>query len=806
MLCIRKSLTISGFLCFLCGGLIWSVGTAFPQVEGPFRGNEPIEELVVELTIGPNGNDLDVPVALDLGLGFPLWLAPVGIDEGTVPPFGAVPQTSTASQVLSPGATGTFTFRVETEDVGQDVFRATPQLLAGVQISDIARIGFTTNGSADWVLEGYQISINGHPFAAAQGVNLSPKQVGEMNQTRLGEVAVETATIQPDIEALQALVDAGFAADEDQQRLTELFSQHSALLAERSWLEGQFNGVYPWYVDGNFENPFRNETAVNSVKVTLVTDIHVGADSHNAIYFQIGAHKYRVSDLNNPLSAEFGPQEFDLDLRTGPLTTADLRSFAVGMIGDTTPFGAAPDRWHPQRILVEVDGRNMYDSDESPIDRLSLEAVRLIPPAHVDERNRLVFNVPTARELFVWTAGQGAGLNLTAGGAVELPDPGDPLFPGAERGLDPEAFPPDDGFVGIPLFPGEFGPGWGGGAVWWPPEWGVIPPWCEPLLPWLIPFWPLPPGLDPPAIGEPFQIENVRIADGWMVLEPYTITWGVAGDESAIDHYTVMLVEVQPDQDPPVILPALADVDVPVGTRSVELMLDQNMPTPPGRFLQPVVVAVPIVAANGMHHESGPVKPLLRGRNEMSLNNVYQIDNNWFEKVVAFGEDPGDEVAVWTFGEQESHNGLLFDDGQPAWNVGVRFPQNTKLELSFRESGFGLSPTKYRLAAQAGFLGIPDPASNIKVKLSIRFSWIDPNLGGGIQLAAIDIPAVQLVNPAGDPPKPLTLITQEFNTADFAGANECRTWVRVEFSGTVDPAHPPALFGVHIAPTPQMNP
>jgi len=85
-----------------------------------------------------------------------------------------------------------------------------------------------------------------------------------------------------------------------------------------------------------------------------------------------------------PLNASFGPQLFELDLLAGPLAAADLRGYALGMLANPFPYADAPDRWHPQRLLVEVDGRVVYDSEEVDMDRLSLEAIRLIPPLQIE--------------------------------------------------------------------------------------------------------------------------------------------------------------------------------------------------------------------------------------------------------------------------------------------------------------------------------------------------------------------------------------------------------------------------------------
>lgn len=65
--------------------------------------------------------------------------------------------------------------------------------------------------------------------------------------------------------------------------------------------------------------------------------------------------------------------------------------------------------------MVEVDGRVVYDSEENDIDRMSLEAIRVIPPAHVDAAGKVVQNAPNPRETFIWEAGKAMGLDLAPG-------------------------------------------------------------------------------------------------------------------------------------------------------------------------------------------------------------------------------------------------------------------------------------------------------------------------------------------------------------------------------------------------------
>jgi hypothetical protein len=88
---------------------------------------------------------------------------------------------------------------------------------------------------------------------------------------------------------------------------------------------------------------------VREAKVTVVTAPHSGADTRNYVYFQTGGHKYLLGSPTAPLTPDQGPQEFRLDLEAAPLTAADLRGYALGMLGHPSPYGDAPDRWHRRR-------------------------------------------------------------------------------------------------------------------------------------------------------------------------------------------------------------------------------------------------------------------------------------------------------------------------------------------------------------------------------------------------------------------------------------------------------------------------
>ena len=89
--------------------------------------NEVVQTVHVEITIGADGEALNETVAMDLGLGFPFWLAPVGETPGSLRGFGAMPRVG-AGNSIAPGATASFEFSANT-DSGLDPLLTSPQLL-----------------------------------------------------------------------------------------------------------------------------------------------------------------------------------------------------------------------------------------------------------------------------------------------------------------------------------------------------------------------------------------------------------------------------------------------------------------------------------------------------------------------------------------------------------------------------------------------------------------------------------------------------------------------------------------------------
>jgi hypothetical protein len=562
--------------------------------------------------------------------------------------------------------------------------------------------------------------------------------------------------------------------------------------------------------------------------VTLTTCEHTGAGTGNYVYFRSGGKKYALSSPLSPLNASYGPQTFSLDLLAGPLEAADLRGYAVGMLAHPDPYADAPDRWHPQRVLVEVDGRVVYDSEQVEMDRLSLESIRLVPPAHVNEQGETIANALTARETYVWEAGTGQGVDLAQQQALPLPAADDPASPPAEPLLDeladqgwwPDQEPLDPGMgdaeidieswngdfdPGFPLFPGEMPGGWMGppADVWpdWDPAWGDLPPWLDFLFSWVFPDADdLPPGEDPPPAGDPFQIEDVRITEGWDVNGPLTIAWTLAGDTSGIDHLVVALREVYPDRDFPLGAVLLSEQAVLGQTEYIG-----TMPAPAAdcRFVAPVVTAIPIDPTATAHHQFGPAKAIFPIGSSVAqqpqLLNTYVCERPpapvLFGTVNYGGEPPGLGRAVWAAGELATHNALLFDNSTPGWNIGVRTEVNDTIHTELHTSPLS---GRYRVLAHVGFLHGAGGGNDVQVETRCLLDPVAPGLPHPYAPVS-----AHLVNPVAGPPSPMALIEQVIDTADTGVPGNAQLFVFFTVSGgAVDPTHPPALVGVRLIPEP----
>jgi hypothetical protein len=685
-----------------------------PAIEDDFGRDETVETISITIATGDDGQDVDETMAIDLGLGFPLWLDPLGREADEATPFGAVPDQSDAGPTVAAGQSATFTFRAEATDGGDRLHR-TPALLNEVRVSDISRIGLLATGNTDWCLHRLQVVINGKTLYSADEMDVHIQNEQALAQLRLDEVGEEVARMRADAESLAELVSSGLATEEEEQRLRDIDEVIVPQLQEQSRIERQLAGSYPWYLARDFQSPWRNGHNVESMSVTLTTATHAGADTTNYVYYQTGGRKYLLTSPLNPLTADFGPQTFDIDLIGGPATAGDLRGHCVGMLGHGEPYGDAPDRCHVQRMLVEVDGRVVYDSEENELDRLSLEATRLIPPAHLDDGGEVVVDTPVARETYVWRAGTGIGVDLVRGGAEALPPPTDPAWPPPEPGLEyDETVATDfmeDGFQeGFGPFPGEtyietdvaIGDPWGGdpwggdpwgGDPWGGDPWGGDPwggdPWggdswgWEPAASWLDVLAGLlldRAGVDlteiveaieeavADPIGEPVQIENIVLDISEIEPSDMHVAWEVSGDASDVESYLAEIFVLRPHEPEPNLV-LLTDASVPPGDHLAEFTIDPARldvaitPDPNSTFF--IARVTPVMAADSSADpgQFGAAVPALESMHSIQMNRpnyVFQTGGAWDSAPIEFGPPLISSRALWTAPAIATHSGFVF--------------------------------------------------------------------------------------------------------------------------------------------------
>lgn len=801
-----------------------------------FAADEPIRSIAVKIGVG-SGADLAEPVALDLGLGFPLWLHPLGRAGKERALFGAIPPRADSGTTVRSGQGATFAFEGG-EDAGQDLLGASGQLLEGLRVSDISRIGLASRGSNDWVLAEYEIKINGKVFAANSGLMAKACEAQEKARARIAALDPQVTPLKEEAEELKALIETGLANDQDKERIRKIEEGLLPLLKERERLRRQLDGGYPWFIDPEFRSAWRSGEEIGVMKVTLTTAAHSGADTRNYVYFRVGGHKYLVASPANPLGAGGGPRELPVDLMAGPLTASDLRGYAIGMIGVGEPSDAAPDRWHPQRLMVEVDGRIVYDSEENDIDRMSLEAIRIIPPAHLDGAGELVKNTPGPRETFLWEAGKGMGLDLAKGGALALPAKGQPGYPEPEVGLgETSAFGGTmivEGWGGFsddyPPFPGEGGywPGWGWETDWgggWGPGWGMGPGWMDLLLGAMGTLAPLLPGLDPPPVGEPFQVTSVRMTSPADPSGNFAIQWDVTGDAGSIHNFTVLILPVRPEQANAIDFAApLAEIDgVGAGARNLSIPLSHYPAAAdaPNLYLIPVVVAHATDAAAddgvGDHTGLGLALPYVFSATDPDQMHVWLILDEAGAVLPMSPADPGGSgPAVWFAGEVTSHRtGLLFGNTMPGQNIVIRPGAGAAHDDIYV---LAISPDisgRYRCHFNLGFEGESDGATGADGDMIAELT------GGGPTHRYYPGPAYVIPapwpqplthvasTPGGDEPMPVIGVQEPPGTAHVIdtvadggpGMWQLSTAIHVK-GAAVDEDHPCVLFGLRLVKVP----
>lgn len=826
-------------VCLLVAGVFCTTARAEFKMGTVLKPSDEVEKLTVTINVGKDGGDLAEGVALDLGLGFPLLLEPVGQVQSQAAGFGAVPQETTAGQKISAGGNGTFTFSLKA-DAGQDKFGTSSQLLDGIRVSDISRIGFAGLGKKGWTLAGYEIRVNGELLASDDSVNAKVGDAQTAAQFGIADLGLKITPLKRTMADLVALEEAKLATEADLKLLAETKQKLQPMLEKLKLLRAKSEGRYPWFIENKFVPLGQKGAPIKSAKVTLLTRSHSGADTKNRVYFRTGGHKYLLSSYDNPLSSSLGPQVFDLDLLSGPLTAGGVRGFAVGMLAHDQPHGDAPDRWHPERILVELDGSIVYDSEEYPYDRKSLDAIRIIPPLHLDADGDAKNNKDhTLREVYLWESGQAMGLDELDNSPLPLPEPDDPNYPEAEPGLPDDSgqdddaapgdvLPDDEGFPEDDWFPGENdwfpddggvrppggGGGWlpppGGGGGWWPPG-GGGGGWLPPSggggggwWPWWLPGG----GANPPPAGPVPQVKDARITSGWKMNDPFTVEWDFVGDESTVSQYRITLYTFKPELSNPIQL-LLDTKTAAVGTRSTTVNI--------GGPMAGVDYVIAQVTADfndaTLHADLSPAHAVFPSNTNPLLDKLHIVPMQYQIQPVgpplppplptgpiSSGSDPGGARAVWTFGLEQSHIDYEFAGSPQAWNVALRAAAgDASLDLPLSVLvGVPVGPAKkYRFVSYVGFAKGKGAVNTA----DFGISCVITKFGGPAFAPGPTV--VTVANPIAGVPQPMKKVEFVFDSSAYGGPGAYLLRFRAKvMGGQLDVNHPPAFFGARFVPEP----
>ena len=435
---MRRFSVCAGLLAVVLALLLVPIGTAaradFTQGQSLMPGTA-VDTLTIRLKLA-NATSLSEPLALDLGLGFPFWLPPSDALASSLP-FGAIPQATTVGGIGDAGATLEFTFSCRDRS-GRDGLRTSPQLLAGIHVSDIARIAFSNGEGECAKVVGYEILVNDKKLASNDEVKPTvggSSDATAANPTNGQDIKKRLRSVEQLLANLHALGEAGQLAAVDRDRIVALQSQRSALIAESQAIHAAAF-ARPWFVESQWRPVGRGSAAIESLKVTVATKPTSEARTENDVYFAVGGHKFLLFSRTNPPAIGLGPQQLTLDLRHAQLVSGDFRNFSLGMLANRVPQTTV-DGWQLTQLQVEVDGNVGYDSNDYEADRKSLAAVTLIPPAQYDWRGKPVEVRPrTPREFVTWQPGTAQGLDPTT--LEPLPD-ADDVTPGPSPSPQPDA-------------------------------------------------------------------------------------------------------------------------------------------------------------------------------------------------------------------------------------------------------------------------------------------------------------------------------------------------------------------------------
>jgi len=316
-------------------------------------------------------------------------------------------------------------------------------------------------------------------------------------------------------------------------------------------------------------------------------------------------------------------------------------------------------------------------------------------------------------------------------------------------------------------------------------------------------------GANPKPKGKPFQIESVKVTAGWKYNDSFAIDWTVSGNEDQIQEYVVSLFVTRPDKKQPYYAEVMR-AHVKPGKRSCVGKLDLAPVSIPFHYLSPVVVAIPKNPKKTPHKRIGPARAVVPGLKSVPgayplsvmpldlwpmFTRVYKVKGTQTSKSLPIslgGQVLKPGAAVWPAGQLQSHNAILFDRGQPTWNLVAR-PAKGDDELGV---AFVVPKTKgrYRFFAFIGFAGKAGRSNEMDIQMECF-------VGGSNQGKH----NTSLKVKAGSPPPPLKFFTAKIDTAKVSPGNQSIAILFTFKGGDKDPKFAPAIFGARMIPERAMN-
>lgn len=740
--------------------------STYPQ-ESSGPADEPVENLTIRIGLAPDSAPLDGYLAVDLGVGTPLLL----VSSTAMPGWLAAspePNAVAGDLPLQPARDAVFEFRApatpEPEDYGRRYV-----FFRNLRVSDIGRVGFLAPVSAAWTLDTVEVSANGRVLLAVSNGRINPSESRSETEAQLQSLGQDLGTREQELRDLRALQEAGLATQADLERLVQLEQELAELDAQRRWLEGVLAGRYPFYVERRFLNPLRGGFPLTQLELLLETAPAPDAGTVHSVFLKLGGH----SVLLNPQGDELEPPgsyALPVDLFSVPLVPSDLRRVELAVLARPSDPPGEVDLLRLRRVALAIDGRTFYDSDQSTIDRMSLQAVALGPPVWRQPDGSPGTWQPTTEWLPVWTAGAGQGLQVALPGSS-----------GTEGPVDAGGPPVGPGLPGWPL-PGP------GPMPGWDPTWGLPPVWIDVFFGWLLPPLPLPPWIWPPPIGPVFQVDDVRIVSGWKQTHNFRVSWDLVGDAGAVDHFVVELLPFDPAMDPPITGPAFATQVLPAAARS--FVFPTPVPGVPPPYTLAMVTAVPTNPLLAVNTEISPARPVFPTGSSAAVQPAllspffYSTGGPFSPEPVSYGGPPGPVGrAVWPFGVDSCHFGWRLGRAVPGLNIAVRPGPSDTATLLFLQSTSVNGPKT--LVFELGFVGDLTAADTVQVQVHA--------FGPGGPWGPAN--AVLTVDPTLPPP-PLVRVQLPINVA---GPANVIFRIRVQ-GGNASPLQPVGLFGVRLQP------